>query len=144
MKNIFPKGVEVVAGVIIFHKGKILIARSPKWSDKWTLPGGHIDPGETIAEAAMREAEEETGLKVHPLGFVKAGELIYSKDFHRPAHFLYFDYAVEADDGNATLDKRELTEMQWCSPKEALQMDLAESFSESIQAFLEKFPQYAG
>lgn len=143
MQNTFPRGIEVVVGVIILHNGKILLARSPKWSNKWTLPGGHIDPGESIAETAVREAQEETGLKVHPIGFVKADELIHSKDFHRPAHFLYFDYAVEAETDNATLDNHELIEMQWCYPNEALQLDLAESFSESIQAFLETFPQYA-
>lgn len=45
----FYKGVEVVGSAIIENLGgKILLTRSPKWSNKWTTSGGHIDPGETI------------------------------------------------------------------------------------------------
>ena len=85
----FQKGVGIVGSAIIQNsKGQILLTKSPKWNNKWTMPGGHIEYGETIKEAITREAEEETGLKLEPVDIVAWGELIESKDFYRPAHFI--------------------------------------------------------
>ena len=61
----FPRGIELVTGAVIENQnGEILMVKSHKWNNKWCMPGGHIDPGETIEHAALREAEEETGLKL--------------------------------------------------------------------------------
>lgn len=68
-KRKFSRGVEVVGSAIIENpEGKILLVRSPKWHDKWTMPGGHIEPGETIEKALLREAEEEIGLSLESKG----------------------------------------------------------------------------
>jgi nucleoside triphosphatase len=134
----FPKGVEIVGGVIMENsEGKIFMAKSPKWSNKWTFPGGHIEPGEKIEDALVREAKEETGIQnIQPVGIVSFGELINSKDFHRPAHFIYFDVYCKIDSPEIKLDNNELTEYGWFSPEEALKLDLAESFDKSINDYL--------
>ncbi|MBI4040209.1 NUDIX domain-containing protein [Candidatus Daviesbacteria bacterium] len=135
----YPRGVEIVGSAIIENdQGQILLTQSPKWSNKWTLPGGHIEPGETIMEAIIREVEEETGLKLDPVNVIAWGELIDSKDFHRPAHFIYFDvYCRKTPDGEFKLDGTELTDYQWLKPEEALKLDLAESYPETIQKFID-------
>ena len=46
---------------------KILLIHHKKF-DRWVQPGGHIDENETFEEAALREAYEETGVKVRLLG----------------------------------------------------------------------------
>ncbi|MCP5094375.1 MAG: NUDIX domain-containing protein [Chloroflexi bacterium] len=51
------------ATVAIIQDGKILLTLRPDF-EVWCLPGGHVDPGESVAQAAKREAFEETGLKV--------------------------------------------------------------------------------
>lgn len=49
----FPRGIEVVSGTIIRNReGEILLTKSPKWNNKWVIPGGHIEPGESILHAA--------------------------------------------------------------------------------------------
>ena len=138
MKKEFLKSIEIVGGVIMENQeGKIFMAKSPKWTSKWTFPGGHIEAGEKIVEALVREAKEETGIKnIKPIGIVSFGELINSKDFHRPAHFIYFDVYCKVKDFEINLDNRELTEYGWFTPKEALKLDLAETFDRSIADYL--------
>lgn len=136
-KNNFPRGIEVVTSAIIRRKnGEILLVSSPKWPDKWTLPGGHIEPGETIVEAAWREAKEETGLELKPVQIVHSGELINPKEFHRPAHFIYFDVAFDALNEAVNLDPRELSGYQWIEPEEALMLGLAEGYAEVIKKYI--------
>ncbi len=136
-QNKFPRGVEIVGSAIIENKkGEILLVKSPKWSNKWTMPGGHIEPGERIEDALLREAEEEVGLKLKSEGIVALGELIGSKDFHRPAHFIYFDILCKTDSTNLKLDNKELFEYAWVKPEKALTMDLAESYGQTIKDYL--------
>ena len=133
----FSRGIEVVGSVIIENnEDKILLVKSPKWNNKWTMPGGHIEPGEKIAEALIREAVEETSLSLKTLGIIAFGELIGSKDFHRSAHFIYFDIFCKAKNTEVKLDYQELTEYIWVYPKEALKMDLAESYDKTIRDYL--------
>ncbi len=134
----FPRGVELVTGVIIENdKGEIFLAQSPKWEGKWILPGGHIEPGESILQAGVREGEEETGFKLESRSVFYWGELISSKDFHRPAHFVFFNTHCVVKGGKPKLDERELSSYQWIHPEEALALDLAESYRESIEAFIQ-------
>lgn len=53
------------AGVVIIHEGKILLLHRRKYGRRYYLvPGGGVEDGETVEEAAIREAREETGLDV--------------------------------------------------------------------------------
>lgn len=138
MKIKFPRGVEVVGSAIIENeKGQILLTQSPKWSNKWTMPGGHIDPGEKVSEGITREVEEEVGLRVKFIDVIAWGELIGSKDFHRPAHFIYFDVYYKLVSDLIKLDGAEIKAYKWATPSEALRLDLAESYTETIQEFIE-------
>jgi len=133
----FMRGVEVVGSSIIEDSdGKILLVKSPKWHNKWTFPGGHIEPGEGIEEAILREAKEEVGLKLESLGIIAYGELIGSADYHRPAHFIYFDIFCKTDSKDIKLDNMELTDYVWVKPEQALEMPLAESYDKTIKDYL--------
>ena len=137
IKIAFPRGVEVVGSAIIEDgEGKILLVRSPKWHDKWLMPGGHIEPGEKIKQALLREAQEEVGLRLKYICVIASGELIGSRDFHRPAHFIYFDVLFRTTNKNIKLDNKELMEYVWVKPKKALKMDLVESYDDTIQKYL--------
>lgn len=138
MKNKFPRGIEVVGSAIIENGiDQILLTKSSKLSNKWTMPGGHIEIGEKISDAMAREVKEETGLTVKYIDIIAWGELIDSKDFHRPAHFIYFDvYFKIANNSDILLDQSELQEFVWVSPNEALRMDLADSYEDTINKFI--------
>lgn len=57
-----PKKQVLQGGGIIVYGEHVVLRRNKK--GKWLFPKGHLDPGETTAQAAVREAEEETGLRV--------------------------------------------------------------------------------
>lgn len=50
----------------LVHRGDLLLLQNrvkPDWCG-WTMPGGHVEPGESIVDAVVREMQEETGLTV--------------------------------------------------------------------------------
>lgn len=138
-KIIFPKGVEVVGSAIIQNsKGEILLVKSPKWSNKWTFPGGHVEPGEKIIDAILRETKEETGISLLKGEIIGFGELINSKDFYRSAHFIYFNVFSKTKNSIVKIDNKELIDYKWVVPKEAIKMNLAGSYRDSIKKFLRR------
>ena len=59
------------AGGIVIRDGEILLVHRERYDD-WSLPKGHVDPGETWEEAALREVREETGLRCELGAYVGA------------------------------------------------------------------------
>ncbi|MGI0070468.1 MAG: NUDIX hydrolase [Thermoplasmata archaeon] len=64
-----PTVPELAGGVVIFREpdGQVLLLHEAQ-EDRWCLPKGHVDPGESIAAAALREVQEETGFAHVDLG----------------------------------------------------------------------------
>ena len=79
-------------------------AKSKHFPSEWETPGGKMDPGETFAEALLRETLEETGLTVELDGLVGASEFelshIHVVLLHMKAHVLSGDVTLsdEHDD----------------------------------------------
>jgi 8-oxo-dGTP diphosphatase len=66
------------ASVAVFRDGRVMLAargRAPM-EGLYSLPGGGVEPGETHAEAALRELREETGVEAELIGFVAPVEAI--------------------------------------------------------------------
>jgi len=60
-----------VDAVILFQEGIVLIRReNPPYQGCYALPGGFVEVGERVEEAVHREAKEETGLEIEPLGLI--------------------------------------------------------------------------
>jgi ADP-ribose pyrophosphatase len=76
VSKIYPDAPRVAVGAVVTHQNKVLLVLrgQPPAKDKWAIPGGSVNLGETLQAAAEREVFEETGLTV------KAGEVIYSFD----------------------------------------------------------------
>ncbi len=71
----------LAASVAVFRDGKVLLAtRTKPPADRlWSLPGGKVEAGETLEEAALRELAEEVGVSARILGFNRHVE-IFGRD----------------------------------------------------------------
>ncbi len=129
----FPE--PTVGGLIRNKEGKVLLVSSHKWFDKLTIPGGHIELGETMEEAVLREVEEEVGLDVRVVRLLLTQEAIYATEFWKKGHFIFFDFLCQSDTDRVKVDNREIQAYSWVWPGEGLTMNL-ESFSRRV---LEKY-----
>lgn len=52
------------------ERGRVLILRRAEEENLWSVPGGGMEPGESLTEAVVREVREETGLQVEPVALI--------------------------------------------------------------------------
>jgi 8-oxo-dGTP diphosphatase len=81
----------VAASIAVFRDGHVLLVERGKGPRRgiWSLPGGHIEPGETARAAAQRELAEETGVDADILGLVDVHDVIMRRDDGElSAHYL--------------------------------------------------------
>lgn len=108
------RGIEVITGCWILNpNNELLLIKSPKWSCGFTIPGGHVEPGESVRDGAIRESLEEAGITCEFVGIISAGEIIRSKEFHREAHFVYFNVLLRTTNFDVKIDGREATGYEW-------------------------------
>jgi nucleoside triphosphatase len=115
---------EPTVGIFIFNpRGEVLLLKSHKWPGAYVVPGGHIELGESLEQAAVREAREETGLEVRDLKFVCVQEFIFDPAFWKRRHFLFFDFTCRADSVDVKLNDEAQAHL-WVEPQAALQLPL--------------------
>jgi nucleoside triphosphatase len=136
LAQLYPEA--TVGALIVNGKGEVLIVRSKKWGDKYTVPGGHIELGEQAEDAIVREVKEETGLESVPIELLIVQQAIYPKDYHKHEHYIFMDYVCKAASSDVRLDGRELQTYVWVKPEEALNLDLEEYTRNFVLKYLEK------
>ena len=129
---------EPTVGIFIFNqKGEILLLESHKWPNAYVVPGGHVELGERLEEAAVRETREETGLDIYDLEFINFQQFIYDPAFWKQRHFIFFDFAAKTDSTDVTLND-EAQKYSWVAPEEALNLELDSYTRTSIEIYLKK------
>ena len=139
MESKYDNTVEVVVAPLIRNaEGKILLIKSPKWGDAYLLPGGHVEASETIFETAVREGEEETGLKLIPRHVVNVGELINDPDYERKAHLIFIHVLCDTEADEVRIDGVEIHESLWMDVHVAVTYpQLAKGIRQTIQNYLD-------
>ncbi len=89
-------------GALIIEGNRILLVERGQEPLKgyWSLPGGVLEPGETLDRAIRREIEEETGLQIEPLEVVEIFERIMRDTLGRVEyHYVLIDYLCSVTSG---------------------------------------------
>jgi ADP-ribose pyrophosphatase YjhB (NUDIX family) len=124
-----PNSIKPAAAVALFDSdGKILLLRR-RDNEKWTMPGGTLDFGESLTDCAIREVREETGFNIRITGLIGTytdpNVLIAYSDGEVRQEFT-FVYSAEIEAGELVIDD-ESTEATWTELQRAVELPLAES-----------------
>lgn len=84
-----PTSRKASASVVVRHDGRLLLLRRVD-NDLWTIPTGGVKKGETVADAAVRECREETGLDVETVDLVGI--------FSDPRHLIVYYHGDKVDE----------------------------------------------
>jgi 8-oxo-dGTP pyrophosphatase MutT (NUDIX family) len=100
------------AGGVVRRDGAVAVAHRPRYDD-WSFPKGKLDPGETWEQAALREVEEEIGLRC------RLGAELTPVEYAVSAGRKVVRYWVMEPESGAFAPNEEVDEMRWLSPTEA-------------------------
>jgi mutator protein MutT len=101
MQREFPQAPLVGVGAVIVQDGRVLLVRRGRDPMKghWTLPGGVLEVGESLAQGVAREAREETGLEVEVLELVELLDRIHRDEGRVRFHYVIADYLCRVTGG---------------------------------------------
>ena len=114
--------------VVVRRGHRFLLTQERKYGSTWSIPGGRVEPGETLTTAAIREVLEETGVHVRVDGLASfysdARTIVYGNGDR--AQYLDLTFVCTAVGGQARVGDDESTEVGWFAP-DALPTPLAPS-----------------
>ncbi len=128
MQREFPEVPLVGVGAIIIEDSRVLLVKRahPPLQAEWSIPGGVLEIGELVREAAIREAREETGLTVEPSDLLG----VYDRILRNPAqrvqyHYVLIDFLCRRIAGEL-FAASDAAEVRWFTREELPPLRLAE------------------
>jgi 8-oxo-dGTP diphosphatase len=138
----YPDRPAVGVGGVVIASGRTLLIRrgSEPLKGQWSIPGGMLETGETIAEGVARELREETGLDVRVLELIEVFERIFPDaegvgggPKARPRyHFVILDYLCETAGGEAHPGS-DVTDVAWAREDELEKYQVSPSATRVIK-----------
>ncbi|MBB3948001.1 ADP-ribose pyrophosphatase YjhB (NUDIX family) [Rhizobium skierniewicense] len=127
------------SSAIVRRGDRVLLVRriNPPSQDMFAFPGGRGEPGETPAETALRELEEETGIVArNPQLFATYDLPSRDADGRLSSHFFLSVYTVEADSAADVLAADDAAEAGWYTLAEIRRLPAPESVVECAERLL--------
>jgi ADP-ribose pyrophosphatase YjhB (NUDIX family) len=116
----YPEHPVVGVGAVVVRDGRALIVRRAHEPRKgeWSLPGGLLDLGESLADAARREVREETGLEVELGPIIETFDRVHRDDEGRIRyHFVIVDFVCWSATGEAVAGS-DAEDVAWVTSEE--------------------------
>jgi ADP-ribose pyrophosphatase YjhB (NUDIX family) len=138
LRREYPRQPIVGVGVVIVESGMLVLVKrgAEPALGKWSFPGGAVELGETVRDAAVREAREECGLEVELVDRVPMDAydiLTLDKNGRLRYHYVLLQFLAKPKCG-ALEPKSDVTDARWVPLNEAENYDLAES----VRSFIKK------
>jgi len=140
MQREYPEQPLVGVGAIIIENSRVVLVKRahPPLQAQWSIPGGVLEVGELVREAALREAREETGLTVEP------GELlgVYDRVLRDPGgrvqyHYVLVDFLCRRVSGELQAAD-DAAAVRWFTREELPALNLAEDTLEVVHKGFER------
>jgi ADP-ribose pyrophosphatase YjhB (NUDIX family) len=115
--RLYPPRPILAVSVAVFRQGLVLVGRRarPPLAGRFSLPGGAVEIGETLAEAALRELYEEVGVEAEIVGFNRHIEPIVREGARVRAHFVIVSFVGRWIRGEAQVSP-EVDAVAWIEP----------------------------
>jgi 8-oxo-dGTP pyrophosphatase MutT (NUDIX family) len=128
----------VAAGGVVFRKlsdGPEVVLAGRHADGTWVFPKGQPDKGEDIEQTAVREVEEETGLKVRIVGPIGETDYWFAAPGERVHKFVHF-FLMEPVGGDLSAHDHEYDEVRWVPADEARRILSFDTYREILDRAL--------
>lgn len=144
MKREFPEHPLVGVGAIIIENSRVLLVKRahPPIQGQWSIPGGALELGELVRDAAVREAGEETGLIVEPGDLLGVYDrVLRHADGRVQYHYVLVDFLCRPVGGELHAAS-DAAEVRWFTAEQLPALGLADDTLEVICKGFEKTALY--
>ncbi|HEY7229206.1 MAG TPA: NUDIX hydrolase [Pseudolabrys sp.] len=135
-ERIYPQRPFLAVSAAIIRDGKVLLVRRARKPalNLYSLPGGAVELGESLADAVVREVREETAIEIEPIALAGDREVIERDDQGRVArHFVILCFASRWLKGEPVLNN-ELDDARWIDPADISAYKTTEGLAEIVAA----------
>ena len=116
-------------GAVVFKEDKVLLVLrgKPPAENQWSIPGGCVELGETLQEAAEREIAEETGIVIHAKKPVYTFDVIeHDEDGYIRFHYVIIDLAADYVSGELRAGD-DAIDVNWVSHKDLNHLNVSDA-----------------
>jgi len=138
----YPKAPIVAVGVVVKRGREALLVRrlNEPSRGRWSLPGGVVELGETVREAARREVREECGLEVNPGEVLAVVDSIVRDEAGRVRfHYVIIDLLAEYVGGELAAAS-DIGDARWVREEELEKLDVTEKAKKLVREVLRSTP----
>lgn len=136
----YPPTPLVGAGAVVHRGDRVLLVkrRNPPNQGKWALPGGLVELGESVQDAAAREILEETGLRVKVEGLLDVQTDLHTDNQSRlEYHYVLVDYLAKPVGGRLKLNS-ESSDAGWFTHTQMKGLSMSDGTRAVLEAWFEK------
>ena len=133
--RLYPQRPILAVSVAVFRNGQVLVGRRARepMIGRFSLPGGVVELGETLAEAVARELYEEVGVEADILAFNRHVEPILRDGDRIRAHFVIASFVARWRRGEARVSE-EMDAVAWIDPSACVSLPTTPGLAEILKS----------